>query len=744
MRKAGFIELILMGLLFTVLTLILYEVIPFEYSQWAPIIIIGVSTISGSMLVLMGFDYYRIKYSFSLTFIVLLVFLYELIIILTNAPYLLIAIGAFLAPYLGVYIHGSLRDIHTQRKAFTTATKHRVSFIRKLKSTIYQLDSTLWFFLIFGFSFLVLFMLTPIFMVLVNSFIPPAGGDWWVNYYNVLRTRSYVNYNPILSEPIQVNRLPDGTCIVDVRGSNYGPVLNSLIVASIVTIVATILGVIVAYVLARYTFPGRTVLRIMSLIPLFNTPFINSFVVQQLWSEAGPISHIYKFITGCYLRLSSLAGVAVAQIFAFFPIVYLNAYTAFLNVDPSTEEQAENLGAKGFRLFRSVTFPLALPGIVAGSILVFVFSLEDLGAPIVFNVKELMSYKIFESIITTSGMISPEVAALGVVLLVIALTSFLAIRNYVSMRSYAMISRGGRWKSRVQKPGVLGKLAIYLGVFPLVLFAMLPQIGVVLISIGVIQPYKQGYSLVFFIPDNPLFYFEKVLTEDLDVVNYIKNTIVYAGVSIIIAVFLAVAVGYSVSRLKVRYIPSILDSLATAPLAIPGLVMALGYYFLFITMSSLLPQGIGDVLSPVNPGFAAWLVFIIAFSVRRLPYVVRSVYAGFQQVHEALEESAMNLGASRYRVVFGVMMPLIIGYVLSGALIGFIYMATEVSTSVTFGSIRRDQAPLTFYMQSTLYGGGGLGVFKVAVMGTLLILIQLIIVIVVVFVFKQRYAFIGV
>ena len=77
MRKAGFIELILMGLLFAVLTLILYEVIPFEYSQWAPILIIGVSTISGSMLVLMGFDYYRIKYSFSLTFIVLLVFLYE-------------------------------------------------------------------------------------------------------------------------------------------------------------------------------------------------------------------------------------------------------------------------------------------------------------------------------------------------------------------------------------------------------------------------------------------------------------------------------------------------------------------------------------------------------------------------------------------------------------------------------------------------------------------------------------------
>jgi len=742
-RRAGFIELFLIGALFGVLTTILYELTPLEYSDWVSIFTIIISAISGSLLTLKGFDYYRIKYSFSLTFIVLVIFLYELIILLTGAPSILVVIGVFLAPYLGVYIYGSLRDMIIQRRKFTMEATHRVSLTRKLKSVFYQLDSTLWLFLVFGFAFLLLFMLIPIFMVLVNSFIPPAGRDWWVNYYNVLRTRTYVNFNPMYSSPVQVMQLSDGTCIVKLMGSNYGPVLNSLIVASIVTISATILGIIVAFVLARYTFPGHTLLRIMGLIPLFNTPFINAFVVKLLWSESGPISYIYKFFTGCYLTLSSLAGVIVAQIFTFFPIVYLNAYTAFLNVDPSTEEQAENLGAKGFRLFRSVTLPLALPGIIAGSTLVFVFSLEDLGAPIVFNERNLISYKIYEGIITAHGVISPEVAALGVVLLLIALTAFLAIRNYVSMRSYAMISRGGRWKPRAQKPGLPGKIAIYLGVFPLVIFAMLPQVGVVLISIGVLAPYTQGYNLVFSIPENPLMYIERLLL-DPAIAKFITNTIMYAGVSIVIAVFLAIAVGYSVSRLKVKYIPSLLDSLATAPLAVPGLVMALGYYFLFITLSSLLPQDIGAVLSPASPGFAAWLVFIIAFTVRRLPYVVRSVFAGFQQVHEALEESAMNLGASRYKVVFGVIMPLIIGYVLSGALIGFIYMATEVSTSVTFGGIREDQAPLTYYMKMTLYGSGGMGPYLVAAMGTLLILIQLIIVVIVVFVFKQRYAFIGV
>jgi ABC-type Fe3+ transport system permease subunit len=123
---------------------------------------------------------------------------------------------------------------------------------------------------------------------------------------------------------------------------------------------------------------------------------------------------------------------------------------------------------------------------------------------------------------------------------------------------------------------------------------------------------------------------------------------------------------------------------------------------------------------------------------------VRSVFAGFQQIHENLEEAALNLGASRLKMVFGVILPLIIGYILSGSLIGFIYMVTEVSTSVTFGGIRQEQAPLTFFMKQYYTGFAGLGPEVVAAIGSILIALQLIVVVVIVYVFKQRYAFIGI
>ena len=134
---------------------------------------------------------------------------------------------------------------------------------------------------------------------------------------------------------------------------------------------------------------------------------------------------------------------------------------------------------------------------------------------------------------------------------------------------------------------------------------------------------------------------------------------------------------------------------------------------------------------------------IIAYSIRKLPFVVRSVYAGFQQVHEALEEAALNLGATRSKVIFGVILPFIATYIISGAIIGFIYISTEVSTSITIGGLRPDQAPMTFFMKYIYQGATVYGVQIAASMGVLLILFQLAAIFLIVVVFKQRYAFIG-
>ncbi|ADV64808.1 ABC transporter permease [Desulfurococcus mucosus] len=702
---------------------------------------------AGALMVARGlYNYESVKYSFTMSFLALVFLIYIFVILLIDAYGYPQSFAVLLTPYTGVAVAGYLRGKIAEAREKARIRGEGVPLTRRIRNTVSQLDATMWFFTVFGLAYLTLFMVVPIVLVLMYSFTPPAGGEWWSNFYSVLRTRSYVNLDPIVKDWWRMIEIPGVGKILVVRGVDYGPVVNSLVVASIVTVFATLLGIIVAFVLARYRFPGHTLLRILAIVPLFNTPFINSYVVKLIWGQDGPVSSLFNTFFGFKLRVEGIVGVMLAQIVTFFPIVYLNAYNSFINIDPSTEEQAENLGAKGFRLFRTVTLPLALPGIAAGSILVFVFSLEDLGAPIVFNVQSLMSYKIYMGIRTTTGLISPEVAALGVVLLLLTLVSFLAIRNYVGMRSYAMISRGGRLNPRVRRPGLLGMIAVYLAVFPVVLFAMLPQVGVVLVSLGVLKPYPGATGIELSMPSDIFQYIGKVLS-DPSIYRYLVNTLLYAGVSVLIAVFLATAVGYSVSRLKIKWLANILDSLSTSPLAIPGLVLALGYYYFFYILANALSQLVPGAVTYLLPGslsFATWLVFIIAFSVRRLPYVVRSVFAGFQQVHENLEEAAMNLGASRMRVVFGVILPFIIGYILSGALLGFIYMATEVSTSITFGGMNDAYAPLTYYMAQNIAGAAGQGPMLVAAMGTILILIQLVVVVIVVYVFKQRYAFIGV
>ena len=690
------------------------------------------------LLILNGLDYYKIMFSFSLSFVSIISVIYIFFIVVLGIPGIPRAIALFLLPLLavaaiGYIIEKIVKPMKTRRKIHIY-----VPMSKKIRATLFKLDPIMWVFIIAGSTILIVFLIIPVILMLYHAFeVPPDAPSIFYNFQRIFSAPSrYVRLTPPPGSSFYKDiPLPTGEKIRLITGVNYGILLNSLINATVVTIIATILGIIVAFVLARYDFPGRTLVRILAMIPLFITPFVNAYVISILFGPEGPISAITQALFGYKIWIKGLAGVALAQIMAFYPIVYLNAYSSFINIDPSMEEQAENLGSKGLRLFLTVTLPLALPGIMAGSILVFIFSLEDLGAPIVFQEANLMSYQIYSSFTSETGVVSPEIAALGFVMLFIAAMGFLAIRSYVGMRSYAMISRGGRWVIRERKLGPLGLLAVYLFLVPLILFTAMPQIGVVLLAFNIIPPSGFQIQLDKATPE----YFLTIF-RDPRIFMYVRNTLIYALMAVAIATIISIMIAYSVSRTKIKVITPALDTLSTIPLAIPGLVIALGYYFFYMTFFPDTP------LDPTSGPtmFQAWIVLVIAYSIRKLPFVTRSVFAGFQQVHPALEEAALNLGASRSKVIFGVVMPLIFTYILSGAIIGFIYISTEVSTSITIGGLRPDQAPMTYYMKNVYAGTTVKGVQLAAAMGVLLILFQLIAILVVVLVFKQRYAFIGV
>ncbi len=682
-----------------------------------------------------GFDYYRIMNSFGLSFLVIIGFIFVFFDLALKFEGIPRAIALFLIPLMTVAVLGYIHEKITTARELRRRRKIKVPVNKRVKTTLYKLDPIMIVFIVVGFSILITFLIVPVFMMLFNSFIVPPGEPFYYNFVYIFNNPPYVKHAIIPGETSWYAVIPMGnTSLIIFKGINYGIVVNSLINSTIVTTVATFLGILVAFVLARYDFPGKTFFRVLAMVPLFITPFVNAYVVRILFGPQGPISMLTQALFGYQIEIKDLAGIAMAQIMAFYPIVYLNAFSSFISIDPSMEEQAENLGSKGAKLFFTVTLPLALPGIIAGSILVFIFSLEDLGAPIVFQYPWVMSYQIYSSFTSETGIVSPQIAALGFIMLFIAVLAFLAVRSFVSMRSYAMISRGGRWKPRVRKLGWKGLLFVYLVMLPLIIFTAMPQIGVILLAFNIIPPY--GFKIQ--LDKATAKYFIGIFTNPT-YFQYIRNTLTYAAMAVVLATIISIIIAYSVSRTKIRVITPIMDTLATIPLAIPGLVIALGYFYFFSTFFR------GTPLDPTSvTTFQAWIVLVIAYTIRKLPFVVRSVYAGFQQVHEALEEASLNLGASRTKTIFRIVLPMITTYIISGIIVGFIYITTEVSTSITIGGLNPAQAPMTFIMKNIYYGGTVYGVQYVASMGVLLILFQLIAVLIITVVLKQRYAFIGV
>jgi iron(III) transport system permease protein len=197
------------------------------------------------------------------------------------------------------------------------------------------------------------------------------------------------------------------------------------------------------------------------------------------------------------------------------------------------------------------------------------------------------------------------------------------------------------------------------------LFAILPHLGVILIASS-----RDWYATVIpksFTLDN----YRAALGHELTV-PAIANSLKYASISTVIDVFLGIAIAYVVVRTNIRGRLA-LDFLSMLPLAVPGIVLAFGY----IAMSQD-----GRFFSFINPVRNPTVLLIVAYSIRRLPYVVRSAAAGFQQTSVALEEAAENLGCPPFRAMIRVTLPLIAANLMAGALLAFAFAMLEVSDSV--------------------------------------------------------------
>lgn len=557
-----------------------------------------------------------------------------------------------------------------------------------------------------------LFLILPLLSIVTGSFITESG----LSFDLIIQLFSNPAYVPQW-QPSNFDWIrPTGAGNVEIWGIDLGIILNSVYVAIVVTIISVILGTSFAFIIARYDFPGKVILRTLLIFPMLSTPFIGAIGIKWFLNANGFLNNWASAIFGAIglewvrFEFHGLMAIIIVQGFSLFSLVYLNAYSSFMGIDPALEEQAENLGASGFKLFRSVTLPLAMPGIQAGAILTFILSIEDLGTPIVYSedlqAQKVLAFQVFDSIVGESGSIDPLGPAIGMILLVFALTGFLAIRKYASLRSYTAGSKGGQWnpRTRVLKPRTT--LLMYLIIIPVLLFALIPQISVVLLS--VVQ-----YRSSSLFP--PLTMDSYAVLWNGDIQNAIFNTLKYAGIATVGIVLLGVSAAYIISR---RDIPgkTALDMLVTSPIALPGIVIATGYFTIFYN-------------TPFFPIGAPAFIITMSYLVRKFPFTVRAAYAGLQQTPVELEEASLNVGATRNKTFRSIAVPLIGVSVLAGALLSFVYCVSEVSTSLLLGSANYYEAPLTYWIRDVnaglppLFGAG-----PAAALGVLMMVLQMIVI----------------
>ncbi len=477
--------------------------------------------------------------------------------------------------------------------------------------------------------------------------------------------------------------------------------VNTLAAGLAAVALGSVLALPLAVLVARYDFPGRGLVQTLAVLPLVVPPFVGAVAFQQILGRSGTLNLLLQDTVGVSVPfMEGLGGVILVQTLHYFPFIMVNTAASLQGIDPASEEAAQILGCHGWRLFRRVTLPLALPGFVAGALLAFIRVIDDLGTPLMLNYTKLLAPQAYLRI-TTVGMNDVDGYVICVILVLLSLAALWGATTFLGRSEWASLARG---PERLATPlrgtgrGLAWLLAaLLLGV------ALVPHLGIIVLSVSKVWSFSylptrytwDNYGEIFF--RTPAF---------------IWNTLRYA----LLAAGLDVALGAAIAWLLLRSrVPgrALLDVLATVPLAIPGVVLAVGYLRVFHGWDV---PGLGAPLT------GTWLILVIAYAARRLPYTVRAAYATLQQIHVSTEEAAQSLGAPPGRTFRRVTLPLMARGLVAGGLIAFITSAVELSSTILLVP-RIELGPLSYgiyiYMQSAVGRGPGaaLGVVAIVLVG---------------------------
>ena len=474
------------------------------------------------------------------------------------------------------------------------------------------------------------------------------------------------------------------------NGYYLKPLANSVKVTIVTTLVSLLLGVPIAYFYSFYKIRGAKFLFVVAILCSMSAPFIGAYSWILLLGRSGAITKFLSALLGVKMpAIYGFKGILLVQSLKFFPLVFIYMNGAFKNIDNTLMEAAANMGCTGVRRLVKIVLSLSMPTILAAALMVFMQAFADFGTPMLIGEGyQTFPVMIYNAYLGEGGADRNFAAALAVVAVVITAIVF-AIQKWGTNR-FKFSMNALHPVEKKEAKGVFGFL-MNAYCYLLVGIAFMPQLYIIYLSFcnykGSIR--QGGYGLGNYVQAS-----KKLLSRS------IKNTAVMGIIALIVIVILAVLIAYLVVR-RASALNNAIDTISMLPYIMPGAVVGLALLLAF-----------GKKPLALTGTFA---IMVISFVIRRLPYTIRSATATLMQISPSIEEAAISLGASKAKTFVRITVPMMANGILSGAILSWVAIVTELSSSIILYSNKSITLTMSTYL-AILRGNDGIAAAFAAIL----------------------------
>ena len=476
----------------------------------------------------------------------------------------------------------------------------------------------------------------------------------------------------------------------------FNTIWNSTKVTLIVTLTSVLLALPLSYFYTFYLIKGRKIIFIASLLCAMSAPFIGAYAWVMLMGRSGVVTLLFDKLLGFKIgNIYGFWGIILVQTLKFFPLVFIYMNGAFRNIDNSLMEASESMGCTGVSRFFRILLRLSMPTLLAAALMVFMRAFADFGTPLLIGEGyRTFTVEIYNQYMGEVGTDHSFAATISIIAIIVTTLIFLAQKFAAKRFAFSM-----NMMNPVKKktPKGISSVLMHLYSYILIGVAILPQAYIIYLSFQNCtgSVFKEGYSF-----DNYIIAMNKYLGESL------KNSLMFGVIAMVAIIVLAILISYVVVR-RQNAINNTIDVVSMLPYVVPGAVVGIA---LIISFNS----------KPISIVGTMWIM-ILALVMRRLPHTVRSATATLMQTPISLEEASISLGASKLKTLTSVTVPLMTSGIVSGAILSWIAIITELSSGIILYNNRNITLTVGTYVQ-IVRGNYGVACAYAAVLTVLTVL----------------------